>query len=209
MGAWQEETELRSGSRHGSPASCLLLPGFPSQSQATAPPPGSLSRFSLPTFLSSQPGIEDPFPSLTYQNPACFLRPRSRCRCLAVWLCFSWSSSNLPHVLLRCLCLCAPLVLEWWGQNHGLILLCPSTQPVPRTLRAQGWLLISKQLFEVGQWGGPPLSKHFPLLITYLIPFPSSFPESPSHASVPFLKEECQQMLKTWGPSSDGYGQNQ
>lgn len=49
--------------------------------------------------------------------------------------------------------------------------------------------------------GVPPLSRHFPLLITYLIPFPSSFPESPSHASVsPSSRKSVSRCLKLGDP---------
>lgn len=72
-----------------------------------------------------------------------------------------WSVSSLLHFLLRCLCLpCAGLVPEWWRQTRGLILHCPSMQTALSTV-----LVLTRPR------AGPA-------------PLPSSFPKSPSHASI-------------------------
>lgn len=55
LGCSRKETQLKAGSRHGSaPTHCVLLPKFPSKSQARVPLPGSsdiLNRFPRCTLL--------------------------------------------------------------------------------------------------------------------------------------------------------------
>lgn len=196
MGTQQEETEFRPRSK-GGPAPLLHLAArvLFRKPWAMAPPPGSseaLTRFSLPTFLCPQPDTEDPFSSLSCRNPACFLRPN-----------FSYLGTASLRVVAICLvsssdasvfsCLVSPGVvaaLEWWQQNHGLILLCPSVC-IASAQYAQG--PVRSYLRERGL----PLGRHFPFLITHLALFPSAFPESSSSASVsPSSRKSASRCLK-------------
>lgn len=193
MGTWQEEAEFRPRSKCGLALLLHLAARVLFRKPwAMAPPLGSseaLTRFSLPTFLCPQPGTEDPFSSLTCQNPACFLRPNfstAFLRVVAICL-VSFSDASVF------LCLVSPGVVatEPWSDS-SLSLYIASAQytqgPVRSYLRGRGL----------------PLGRHFPFLINHLALFPSSFPESSSSASVsPSSRKSARRCLKL-GDLPDG-----